>query len=83
MKRLRKLLKAYKNPENLNKEDFYLIQGIFAHLPEPKDYKVVMTGIEDDEQKPLKELMQAAMKAKIIRKNNGSATSRRGGVCVE
>ena len=44
--RLKRLLKAYKNPETMNKHDFYLLQGIFEHDPEAKDYNVLIEDYE-------------------------------------
>ena len=46
VKRLKRLLKAYKNPENMEKHDFYLLQGIFEHDPEAKDYNVLINDNE-------------------------------------
>ena len=42
-------MKAYRKPENMDKTDFYLLQGIFDHEPEAMEYKML---VDEDYQLP-------------------------------
>ena len=44
IKRFKRLLRSYKKPENVHKADLYLLEGIYTHDPEAKDYKLILDG---------------------------------------